>query len=247
LSEFRRIYVMHHLHDMNDLPAFERWFWRYHAPEVMRGSRLLRYVNYRAVVPPPRGAEEYGFYNYAVHEDILLHAPASGPGSMDVAICTVPGDPTEDFLGSEVSMDEKTVLRWLIYMKYPEGVSEQEGEDWYLNVHAREVMQQPGLTRFFSYKALPHRLFAPPKPGARRFMHPNTRMHLGWNRVSEQWYANPNGWRKSIVESPPRYTAPPWASHDRYPFLKPFVDFASMFVLERPTDDYIRAMPPFYV
>ena len=101
MSDFRRIYVMHHLHDWNDLPAFERWFWRYHAPEVMRGSRLLRYVNYRAVVPPPAGSEAYGFHNYCVHEDIFLHASDSGPGlgnggllftpepgPMDVAVAT---------------------------------------------------------------------------------------------------------------------------------------------------------------
>lgn len=260
MAEFRRIYVMHHLHDWNDLPAFERWFWRYHAPEVMRGSRLLRYVNYRAVVPPPPGAEAYGFHNYCVHEDIFLHAPDSGPGlgngglmftpepgSMDVAVATVPGDPTEDFLGGDVAMDEQTVLRWLIYLKYPEGVSEQEGEDWYLKVHVPEVLRQPGLTRFFSYRALPHRLFAPPKPGARRFVHPNTRLTMGWNRVTEQWYANPAAWRKAIIESPPAYTRPSWASHAVYPFLKPFEHFASTFILERPTDDFIRSLPPFYV
>jgi hypothetical protein len=144
-------------------------------------------------------------------------------------------------------MDEKTVLRWLIYLKYPEGVSEQEGEDWYLNVHAPEVLEQPGLTRFFSYKVLPHRLFAPPRPGARRFTHPDTRLTMGWNRISEQWYENPAAWRRAIIDAPPRYTRPAWASHEQYPFLAPFRHFASTFILERPTDDYLRSMPPFYV
>ncbi|MCC7196502.1 MAG: hypothetical protein IT356_13190, partial [Gemmatimonadaceae bacterium] len=89
--------------------------------------------------------------------------------------------------------------------------------------------------------------FAPPKPGARRFTHPDTRLFMGWNRIAEQWYESPNAWRRAVIESPPAYTRPRWASHDAYPFLEPGEHFASTFILERPTDDYLRAMPPCYV
>jgi len=58
-----KLLVMHHLYDDNDLPGMERFFWRYHAPEVMQfAPKMTRYVNFRAVPPPP-GAEEYGHYN----------------------------------------------------------------------------------------------------------------------------------------------------------------------------------------
>ena len=30
--------IIHHLPDMNDLPAAERWFYRYHVPEVLRNQ-----------------------------------------------------------------------------------------------------------------------------------------------------------------------------------------------------------------
>ena len=50
------------------------------------------------------------------------------------------------------------------------------------------------------------------------------------------------GWSRSSP-SPPRYTKPPWATYDRYPFLEPGVDFASTFILERPSDDWLREVP----
>jgi hypothetical protein len=65
--------------------------------------------------------------------------------------------------------------------------------------------------------------------------------------VSEQWYEDSNGWIESVIKSPPQYTRPPWASYDHYPFLEPDVDFASTFILERPTDDWVRQVAPFYV
>ena len=60
--------IFHHLLDMNDLPAAERWFYRYHIPEVLR-NRPLSYLSYRAVPPPP-GAEAYGCFNYKIHENV---------------------------------------------------------------------------------------------------------------------------------------------------------------------------------
>jgi len=260
LPQWQKAYVIHHLRDWNDMPAQERWFSRYHAPEVMRAPEVLRYVNFRAV-PAPAGAEAYGYYNYHVHEATVLSVPSSGgasgtgslsktpePAPMDVAVCIVPAAPTEDFLGSNLTMDEKTILRWLIVFKYPDGVPLEEGERWFLDVHAKEVMQQPGLTRFFSYKAtaagLPE---SAPGQTQKTFMKSATRLHQGWHRLSEQWYENANGWRKSVIESPPQYTKPPWAKYDKYPFFEPFTDFVSTFILERPSEDYTRDLRPIYI
>ena len=124
-------------------------------------------------------------------------------------------------------------------MKYPEGVSLQEGEDWFLNTHVKEVVRQPGLYRFFSYQTIKEPIELPgvwspgahPPPGSVKFQ---------WDRVNELWYENFDDWRKSVIESPPQYTRPKWATHDRYPFLKPFEDLACSFLLERPTDEFLK-------
>ena len=47
-------------------------------------------------------------------------------------------------------------------------------------------------------------------------------------------------WEAAVVTSPPRYTKPQWATQDFYPFVEPYVDFASTFILERPADDFMR-------
>jgi len=240
-----RSIVIMNIPSMNELPAMERWYTRYHAPEILHrfGPWLTRLESYR-VVPVPPEAERYGYYNYRVTESwwrsvqelpsvcgTLSFTPS--PIRPKVVSIFVPPQPTEDFMGGEVTPDEKTILRWYIVFKYPDEVPVQEGEDWFLNIHAREVMQQPGLTRFFSYRAseiasLPgHRPSKGPPPTA-------------WHRLSEQWYENFDGWRKSVINSPRKYTKPPWGKYDQYPFLEPYVDFVSTFILERPTDDFLR-------
>jgi hypothetical protein len=79
------------------------------------------------------------------------------------------------------------------------------------------------------------------------FIHPRSEVSSDWHRISEQWYENSNGWVDSVITSPPEYTAPPWAIYRRYPFMEPGVDFASTFILERPTDDWLREVPRSYV
>jgi hypothetical protein len=230
----------------NELPAFERWYLRYHAPEVMsrRGPFLVRFVGYRPL-PPISEALPYGYYNLRVTEAwfrSVQERPLQTPllsfrwqapwaksnvlpgrsGSSPVE-CTVPTQPTEIFLGDKFNADDKTILRWFIVMKYPDGVPVEEGEEWFLNVHSKEVLQQPGLIAYSS-----HRTIA--MPGR-----PNR-----WHRVSEQWYEDFYGWRKSVIDSPPKYTRPSWAKYDTYPFLEPSVDFASTFLMERPSIDYLK-------
>jgi hypothetical protein len=43
-----------------------------------------------------------------------------------------------------------------------------------------------------------------------------------------------------VIEAPPRYTRPDWATHEHYPFVAPGADFVSSFLLERPTDEFWR-------
>ncbi len=128
-----------------------------------------------------------------------------------------------DFKGNGLTLNDGPFLRWVTVFKYPEGVSVQEGDDWYLNIHAKEVAEQPELKRFFSFSAIePSSMVGP------------------FKRVSELWYANGNAWRKAVVESNRKYTQPAWAKYDQYPFLEPGVDFVSIFLLERPECDFLR-------
>ena len=236
----------------NEMPAFEKWYLRYHAPEVIYkdGSCLTRFIAYRPLPVIPE-ALSYGYYNMRVIEcwfrniqettgiedmfKFTWRAPwAKKPVEWSkFAIPRVSINvnmPANDiFLSGKFTADEKTVLRWYTIIKYPEGVSLKQGEDWFLNVHSKEVLKQPGLIGYFSSRAIQI-------PGV-----PTDK----WVRLSELWYEDFNGWKESVVDSPPKYTKPSWAKYDKYPFLEPYVDFSGTFLTERPDIDYLKEVPSF--
>lgn len=240
------------VHDIpiNNIAAMERWYYNDHASEIVRryGPWLTRHESFLPVFAPAE-ARAYGFYNWRVTEGWWREIPLTGPrGTMaftappvwpNVATCFVPAQPTEDFMGSEIQPHEKNVLRWYILLKYPEGVSEEEGEEWFLNIHAREVMKQPGLYRFFSYRVIKEPIDLPGVWAPEQVPPPDTVM-ASWDRLVELWYETFDDWQKSVIEKPPQYTKPSWAGYEEYPFLEPYVDFVSSFILERPTDEFLR-------
>ena len=261
----KSVFMLHSIDLPNELPAFERWLLRYHAPEVMSKDIGLqvRFISYRPIPPIPE-VTAYGYYNLRVEEvwfrnageleeleplhravgrtDRVLSftwkAPWAAkpinwkemnPGVPPRVAFSVYTPPTEIFLGGKYRADEKSIIRWYTVTKYPKGVSLEEGEDWFLNVHTKEVLQQPGLTAFFSSRAC----------------HMPGRYPIEWVRLTELWYEDFNSWKKSIIDSPPKYTKPSWARYDKYPFLEPYVDFVSTFILERPDHDYIKESNPY--
>jgi hypothetical protein len=240
------------VHDIpiNHIAAMERWYFREHTAEIVRryGPWLTRHESFLPVFPPPE-AQAYGFYNWRVTEGWWREIPETGPrGTFSftvppvwpkVATCFIPAQPTEDFMGFELQAREKNVLRWYVLLKYPDDVASEEGEDWFLNVHAREVMKQPGLYRFFSYKVIKEPISLPGVWAPGKTPPPDSVLH-DWDRVCELWYETFDDWRKSVIEAPPHYTRPSWAKYEKYPFLEPYIDFVCSFILERPNDEFLR-------
>lgn len=264
-----KMVLLVNLPSIDELPAAERWLLRDHANETLSwiGPWLDEYVSYRVVPPPPDlypDVVRHGCYNWRVTNHVYndvppaptklwtIVAPVPHParpaakkvdeiydtkveGSLEAphmhVLCFVPFWPTEDFLGRDLVPWEKTILRWVTVFKYPEGVPAEEGERWFLETHSAEVARQPGLIRYFSSRTID-------VPGHSPYP---------WHRVSEQWYENFRSWKAAVVDSPIGYTRPPWAKYDKYPFLEPYVDFASAFILERPTNDFKRDYMGYFI
>jgi hypothetical protein len=132
----------------------------------------------------------------------------------------VPAMPTEDFPGKEPTPEEKHILRWVCVLKYPEGVSLKDGEEWYLRIHSQEMKQQDGLLKYVSHRAVD-----------------NSPLNSPWVRLVELWYEDFAAWRRANVESPPKYSMPPWGGS------APFVDMASTFVAYKPDVDFLKDNP----
>jgi hypothetical protein len=122
-------------------------------------------------------------------------------------VTMVPGLPSETFLDKATDWEKATAIRWIVAMRYPDNVSAEDGEKWFLNVHAKEAIQQPGLMKFVSYRTIDQGAGqAGPVKMAR------------WDRINEYWYENFAAWRKAVIETPPHYTAPSWGG--KYPFVE---------------------------
>lgn len=248
--------IIHHVNNIDYIPALERWFARHHCPEVLaQAPWLTRYVMYR-VLPPAKGMEELGFLNYRVHENLCLDVearrslrgllamtPEPMENAMKVAIVNIPAEPTEDFFGQQMGHNDKAFIRFITVFSYPKGVTREEGEDWFLNVHVPEICRLPGLLRFFSHKTY-DKFYSPiplsdDVPAFADFNQQGLFFHK-WDRVCEMWFEHNSAWTNAFVDNPPQWTKPAWATRDTYPFVEPMIDFVCTSILERPDQDMLK-------
>jgi hypothetical protein len=249
----------------------DRFYMRYHAPETIRisGPWLRRYESFKPYDPPQEAVERFGAIKgrYAelwfASEEEYMSRPSHGAWSLPSweedktlkipkgarVATTVPALPTEEFYDPDPNPEQTPIIRWVQAIKYPEGVSEEEGEKWFLEVHAREALKQPGLLKFISYRCL-ERGGIPSMPGG-EFPFPEDnkppegiqgasgqkklgKMPTSWVRVVEYWYTDFDAWRNAVIESPPEYTSPAWGGE------YPFVDMASTFIGYKPDIDFLK-------
>jgi len=240
------------VHDipLDAYPAMERWYHRDHSAEIARryGPWLERHESYLPVpVPAPAGA--YGVFDWRVTECWWRELPMTGAhGALSytpppvwplVATCFVPAQPTHDFAGGDRLPASGPCLRWYVLFRYPLGVTAEHGAEWFVKTHAPEVARQPGLRRFFAYEVIKEPLRLPGEWAPGQAPPPETILH-DWDWLYELWYDDASSWRRAVVDEPPAYTRPPWATRDTYPFVEPGREFVSSFLLERPTDEFLR-------
>lgn len=238
----KKCMTFYHLSDINELPSQERWLYHDYVPGVLGryGSLLTQYDTYRSAYIP-RSLKQYGslygLYNWRCLNQSWLECPDDGFPSAETwrgetssrppVTLVLPLRHTEDFKGQGKTLyDFPSIIRWVVAFKYPDTVSLEDGEAWYVKVHAPEVKRQKKLLRFFSSRA---------DAGAGN----------GFVRVSELWYENLNDWKESIIDRPLSYTAPPWDTLLAYPFFKPYEEMVSMFLDERPECDFLRDLGPY--
>lgn len=258
----QKMVIFHNLLDENARPALERWFRQRHVPEVLvQCPWTSRYLLYRPV-PAPEGAQDAGLYTYRIHENwapsiearrgkkgLLAMTPEPVPDVIKADIIHLPAEPTEDFLGEGWHYDEHTILRWVVAYRYPEGADKEACDRFFLDVQAEEIKQIPGLIRFFSHKAVVFEGSALPVTTSDNDAEGSAKKQnllRRWDRLSELWFESGADWRRGMLESPPEFTKPPWATSDAFPFLKPGEDFIHTFLLESPDCDFTKTQAQLY-
>ena len=227
--------------EIGKMTEHDRWYFRYHSKEAMNwfGPWMTRYGTYKAYDAPPeaddslvkQGRVTEIWYNSVQDFDDAgsLRKPYTFPTPIPWAVegarnhmatSLVPANPTEDFLGTEPTPEATPIIRFYSLFSYPEGVSLEEGEKWYLEVHSQEAKEEPGLLRYISHKAIED-------------------SPLTWaaHRLTECWFESIDAWRTATVDSTIAYTPPPWHKEG------PFVNTVSILIPYKPDVDFLRDNP----
>ncbi len=247
-----RTMVMHEL-DYNYIAPCEEWYYRLHAPQLARryGPWLERFESYRPVpLPADLKAEALGYTNWLVTVGFWREIPKEGPQG-ELCLSTPPVDArnmsiflppqsSDDFKGSNFAPEEKACLRFVCMLEYPAGVDKKEADDWFVQVLAKEISEVESVWRFFGTPAVKEEIHLPgmwKKEAMERMQknhHPNDHT---WDRLVEIWFETFDDVRE-FLEKAKHFSAPSWAQTESFPFLEPYENFASTFLLERPAYDW---------
>lgn len=127
----------------------------------------------------------------------------------------------KDYKGSQRTIEDGPNFRWLITFRYPDGVSGEEGDDWFLNKLCPQLAELPEVNRLITSKILDEPRVSP------------------FYRAAEIWFDNSKKWHKAIVENVDKFTKPAWAKYNKGFYIEPYKDFTGVFLLDRPESDHL--------
>lgn len=128
----------------------------------------------------------------------------------------------DDFKGRDRAIEDGANYRWLVAFKYPDGVSQKEGDKWFHEVLAPAIVKQPEVTRVLSSRVLQDPKTSP------------------FQRVVEIWFDNSKQWEKAMAELKGKVAKPSWATYGTFPYMEPYKDFVGVFLLDTPETDHLR-------
>lgn len=129
----------------------------------------------------------------------------------------------EDFKGAGRTTEDGTNYRWQFVMKYPEGVSLEEGDKWFYEEVIPKFKEMPEVLRILTSKVIQEVNECP------------------YQRVVEMWFDCPSLWHKAAVEKAKDIKKPSWAKHDEFPYLKPKFEISSLFLTDiAESDNYTQ-------
>jgi hypothetical protein len=226
----------------------ERWYLGTHTQEAKRLLGLRRYATWpaqKAAVAPPwttvdrlnqwDRVTELGFDNWQAWQEATItnvpsYTPAPyGPRGFVAETIFISDSPDHNFLGNSPAPgglspnDEGRLVRWLFVLRYPEGISNEAGESWYLGTHTQEAKRMHGLQRYVSWLA------------ERRPAGIAEQMRSKWDRLTELAFAGWDAWQEGAVTKMPRWTAPPYGNPG---FLS-----ETVFIGEQPEYDLLQEVP----
>jgi hypothetical protein len=125
----------------------------------------------------------------------------------------------EDFKGKGRTVAEGPNYRWQFAMRYPEGVSAEEGDRWFYEEFVPGFAEMPEVNRFLTSRVMQEVNGCP------------------MQRVVEMWFDGPEEWHQAAVVKAEGIRKPEWATQDSFPYLKSRFEFMSIFLTDIATSD----------
>ena len=231
-------YILVDLKPGTDQLVLDRWYMTFHAPQVRRAFKAWQrnYVSFRSYLPPEEARKAYPLQYGRMTEiqfDTLADFQESRPNNIyagglgsftpppggwanagfESTTATLPVNPQHVFVAKDTPPKETPYLRWIVFFRYPKGVTAETGDAWYRDVHAKEVGKLPGLRRYALYSAV--------SPAST------------YPRVAEMWFDDYAAWKAAFLPTP-KFTPPPWGGDGLH------VESISMFIGENPDVDFVN-------
>jgi len=125
----------------------------------------------------------------------------------------------EDFKGANRTIEDGPNYRWQFVMKYPDGVSIEEGDKWFYEEVIPKFQAMPDVLRMLSSKIIQEINECP------------------YQRVVEMWFNCPSAWYRSVVVNAKEIKKPSWAKYDQFPYLQPKFEISSLFLTDTAESD----------
>lgn len=135
----------------------------------------------------------------------------------------------DNFKGmGEITVNDGPFFRFVIAMRYPDGVSEEKGEKWFYDSFIPAMKAQKDLLRGFSYKAIDPKI-------------------TPFTRIVELWYRDSNAWIRNWVDGSSKINEPSWAKDNQnFIYLTPYKEIVCIFLEESPERDFLKQGTAYY-
>lgn len=133
-------------------------------------------------------------------------------GTVPFVFAFVPVWWEDDFKGEGRTVEDGPNYRWQFLIRYPEGVSKEEGDAWFINEFIPPFVDCDKTTRILSSKVV------------------KEVNNCEFDRVCEMWFDGPTAWKQAIAEVSAKVAKPAWAETEDFPYVKKSFGISSVFL-----------------
>lgn len=213
----KRIFLFNYRAELG-VEAGENWYFEQHTQLAKKMPRIIKYVTYRAIkntgrayTPAPDfirlteiwwkdlpDAEKAMTSNEGKEAWKDNKWPSGGYkyGTFKSATVANPIDLLDPDRNTETDrwvneMSGRQAVKYILTFSYPEGMSFDEGEEWYLRGLVPVARKMPGIIRYVTWKAIQLTGEQPP----------------GFTRLTEVWFEDITAWQKAMDSEESRASA----------------------------------------